>query len=185
MVEDQGEQPGGQDGGAGLHRQHGRRHRPLPGLPQQDLVLHLRLLRHLFLPLLRPHDEQVRDRQRCDRRGWLKVRSCLFRIIPLTVVLYRVLMVCHVDFCFKYGEKNIRDILFRFSGYFGYNQNKLFLKYSLKIQHLSSVRLRPDDDALLQQSEGLSDLQQQRGETQVQSGGHHPGQRIQGALTQS
>ena len=39
--------------------------------------------------------------------------SLVLRIIPLTVVLYRVLMVCHVDFCFRYGEKNIRDILFR------------------------------------------------------------------------
>ena len=37
----------------------------------------------------------------------------LCRIIPLTVILYRVLMVCHVDFCYKYGEKNIRDFLFR------------------------------------------------------------------------
>ena len=37
----------------------------------------------------------------------------LFRIISLTVVLYRVLMVCHVEFCYRHGEKVIRDKLFR------------------------------------------------------------------------
>ena len=35
------------------------------------------------------------------------------RIIPLTVVVYRVLMVCHVEFCYHRGEKSIRDALFR------------------------------------------------------------------------
>ena len=35
------------------------------------------------------------------------------RVIPLTVVLYRVLMVCHVEFCYNHGEKVIRDKLFR------------------------------------------------------------------------
>ena len=37
----------------------------------------------------------------------------VFRVIPLTVVLYRVLMVCHVEFCYNHGEKVIRDKLFR------------------------------------------------------------------------
>ena len=36
------------------------------------------------------------------------------RIIPLTVVVYRVLMVCHVEFCYNHGEKVLRDTLFRF-----------------------------------------------------------------------
>ena len=34
-------------------------------------------------------------------------------MIPLVVVIYRVLMVCHVDFCMRHGEKIIRDKLFR------------------------------------------------------------------------
>ena len=29
------------------------------------------------------------------------------------VVLYRVLMVCYVEFCYNFGERIIRDILFR------------------------------------------------------------------------
>ena len=29
------------------------------------------------------------------------------------VVVYRVMMVCHVDFCYKHGEKQIRDQLCR------------------------------------------------------------------------
>ena len=45
--------------------------------------------------------------------------TCLFisRVIPLVVVIYRVLMVCHVEFCFKHGEKVIRDKLFRCDNY--------------------------------------------------------------------
>ena len=44
----------------------------------------------------------------------LTVMFCvLFRMIPLVVVIYRVLMVCHVDFCMRHGEKIIRDKLFR------------------------------------------------------------------------
>ena len=39
--------------------------------------------------------------------------SVVSRVIPLTVVLYRVLMVCHVEFCYNHGEKVIRDKLFR------------------------------------------------------------------------
>ena len=38
----------------------------------------------------------------------------LSRIIALTVVLYRVLMVCHVEFCHRHSEKVIRDKLFRY-----------------------------------------------------------------------
>ena len=41
------------------------------------------------------------------------LKGKLFRIISLTVVLYRVLMVCHVEFCYRHGEKVIRDKLFR------------------------------------------------------------------------
>ena len=46
-----------------------------------------------------------------------KVKETYFysiRIIPLTVVVYRVLMVCHVEFCYNHGEKVLRDTLFRF-----------------------------------------------------------------------
>ena len=32
----------------------------------------------------------------------------------MIVVIYRVLMVCHVDVGYKYGEKRIRDMLMRF-----------------------------------------------------------------------
>ena len=39
--------------------------------------------------------------------------SAVSRVIPVTVVLYRVLMVCHVEFCYNHGEKVIRDKLFR------------------------------------------------------------------------
>ena len=35
------------------------------------------------------------------------------RVIPVTIVFYRYLMVCHVDYCFKKGEKEIRKILLR------------------------------------------------------------------------
>ena len=35
------------------------------------------------------------------------------RIIPVVVVVYRVLMVCYVDFCYTRGEKQIRDQLCR------------------------------------------------------------------------
>ena len=35
------------------------------------------------------------------------------RIIPVVVVVYRVLMVCYVDFCYTHGEKQIRDQLCR------------------------------------------------------------------------
>ena len=47
----------------------------------------------------------------------IKVYETFFysiRIIPLTVVVYRVLMVCHVEFCYNHGEKVLRDTLFRF-----------------------------------------------------------------------
>ena len=36
------------------------------------------------------------------------------RIIPVVVVVYRVLMVCYVDFCYTHGEKQIRDQLCRY-----------------------------------------------------------------------
>ena len=39
----------------------------------------------------------------------------LARMIPIVVVLYRVLMVCHSDFCLKHGERVIRDQLFKTS----------------------------------------------------------------------
>ena len=42
--------------------------------------------------------------------------SAVSRVIPVTVVLYRVLMVCHVEFCYNHGEKVIRDKLFRWEG---------------------------------------------------------------------
>ena len=35
------------------------------------------------------------------------------RMIGLVVVAYRVLMVCHVEFCMRHGEKVIRDKLIR------------------------------------------------------------------------
>ena len=35
------------------------------------------------------------------------------RMIALVVVAYRVLMVCHAEFCMRHGEKVIRDKLFR------------------------------------------------------------------------
>ena len=38
-------------------------------------------------------------------------------MIPLVVVIYRVLMVCHVDFCMRHGEKIIRDKLFRWKNF--------------------------------------------------------------------
>ena len=31
----------------------------------------------------------------------------------MVVVVYRVLMVCYVDFCYTHGEKQIRDQLCR------------------------------------------------------------------------
>ena len=39
------------------------------------------------------------------------------RVIPVVVVLYRVMMVCHVEFCLRHGEKVIRDKLFREENY--------------------------------------------------------------------
>ena len=47
----------------------------------------------------------------------------LIRIIPLTVVVYRVLMVCYVEFCYNRGEKVIRDCLCRYL--------KVFLSFAL------------------------------------------------------
>ena len=38
--------------------------------------------------------------------------SCC-RVIPITIVFYRYLMVCHVDYCLEKGEKKIRKILLR------------------------------------------------------------------------
>ena len=35
------------------------------------------------------------------------------RLIPIVVVIFRMLMICHVDFCHKHGEKVIRDQLLR------------------------------------------------------------------------
>ena len=37
----------------------------------------------------------------------------LFRVISLTIVIYRVMMVCHVEFCYVQGERVIRNKLFR------------------------------------------------------------------------
>ena len=34
-----------------------------------------------------------------------------FRVIPITIILYRYLMVCHVDFCLSKGEKTIQKFL--------------------------------------------------------------------------
>ena len=45
----------------------------------------------------------------------LKSKSYLFRVIPLTIILYRYLMVCHVDFCLQKGEKRICQTLMKFS----------------------------------------------------------------------
>ena len=45
------------------------------------------------------------------RRSFTKDNLC--RIIPVLVVFYRVVMVCHVDFCCRHGEKTIRDRLVR------------------------------------------------------------------------
>ena len=36
-------------------------------------------------------------------------------MIPIVVVVYRVLMVCHSNFCLRHGERVIRDRLFRTS----------------------------------------------------------------------
>ena len=40
------------------------------------------------------------------------------RTIPVVVVVYRVMMVCHVDFCYTRGEKQIRDQLCRWTTFF-------------------------------------------------------------------
>ena len=85
----------------------------------------------------------------------------MFRIIPLTVVLYRVMMVCHVEFCYQHGEKYVRDILFRSLA--GNKTNQPDVPF--KIQHFFSVLFRLDHDAVLRQSEGLPHLQQSGGET--------------------
>ena len=82
----------------------------------------------------------------------LMVRVC--RIIPLTVVLYRVMMVCHVEFCYHHGEKYVRDILFRSPPRIKNNQPDV----PFKIQHFFSILFRLDHDALLRQSEGLPHL---------------------------
>ena len=39
----------------------------------------------------------------------------LFRVIPITIILYRYLMVCHVDFCLQKGEKRICQTLIKTS----------------------------------------------------------------------
>ena len=38
-----------------------------------------------------------------------------FRVVPITVILYRYIMVCHVDFCLEKGERKISKILLRAS----------------------------------------------------------------------
>ena len=53
------------------------------------------------------HDQIV-----CFIVGVLRaVIICINRINPVIVILYRVLMVCHADFCRNVGEKKIRQML--------------------------------------------------------------------------
>ena len=35
----------------------------------------------------------------------------LFRVVPVLIILYRFLMVCHSSYCLKIGEQRIRDRL--------------------------------------------------------------------------
>ena len=47
-----------------------------------------------------------------DKVNLSLIISCC-RVIPITIVFYRYLMVCHVDYCLEKGEKKIRKILLR------------------------------------------------------------------------
>ena len=42
------------------------------------------------------------------RHSYSQLMCCA---VPLVVVMYRMLMVCHVEFCCNHGEKVIRDRL--------------------------------------------------------------------------
>ena len=41
---------------------------------------------------------------------WLKL---ICRIIPVIILAYRYMVVCHAEYCLKVGEKNVRDTLIR------------------------------------------------------------------------
>ena len=43
------------------------------------------------------------------------LKTFIARLIPWAVVVYRVLMVCHVELCCNHGEKVIRDRLCGYS----------------------------------------------------------------------
>ena len=46
------------------------------------------------------------------RHSYSQLMCCAVRrLIPCVVVMYRMLMVCHVEFCCNHGEKVIRDRL--------------------------------------------------------------------------
>ena len=41
-----------------------------------------------------------------------------FRLVAVLIILYRLLMVCHSEYCLKVGEQRIRDKLLRFCAFF-------------------------------------------------------------------
>ena len=99
---------GGRDGAAGLRRQHDGECLPRLRIPHPDLRHGLALCPHQHLPDLHICPQQV------TVFLLLRVISHSFlRFIPLVVVIFRMMMVCHVDFCHKHGEKLIRDQLLR------------------------------------------------------------------------
>ena len=121
---------GGRDGAAGLCGQHDGECLPRLRLPHQDLWHGLALCPHQHLPDLHIRPQQVRILL------LLSVISHSFlRFIPLVVVIFRMLMVCHVDFCHKHGEKVIRDQLLRYMVYVS-NNGRAILAWSFPHQDL-------------------------------------------------
>ena len=101
--------PGGRDGAAGLCRQHDGECLPRLRLPHQDLRHGLALRPHQHIP-----DLHIRPQQVTVFLLLSVINHSFLRFIPLVVVIFRMLMVCHVDFCHKHGEKVIRDQLLRY-----------------------------------------------------------------------
>ena len=66
------------------------------------------------------------------------------RLNPLVVILYRVLMVCHSDFCRNFGEKKIRRYLLTYvqQSYQRWRFLKLFFKIQLCDSNSSYFALR-------------------------------------------
>ena len=104
----QGQEPHRQVGLVGLCRQSFHHWRHVHGLPCQNLRKYQHLHHHGLHQSCLTFHEQVK--LKIFKYVWFKF---FFRIIPTIVVIYRVVMVCHVDIGYKYGERRIRDMLLR------------------------------------------------------------------------